>query len=229
MRFPSIIPSLPTRVDPQYSNQQQPMQAQIMMMGPNVPPTPGIGRKNFLPYFGAAVNTAKRISTTAAKRMSTSLGLGTWRGAGGEKRASNWSLPSIYSVATMDRTPMGPSGTASPGFQGGMKIPQTRPLQLPSRQQPPLNPSTYAPPSSYAQSTRSGASTRVAQPPPASLRSDRGAWANNNSSRNEYGGSSRSNYNTPPRTPNSAQRNVAPSTSSGGSRLKSAGRYNNML
>jgi hypothetical protein len=86
MRFPSIIPSLPGRVDPRYTAQQQAMRREKEEMeaasGRPVP-APGIGRMNFVPGWNVAVTAVKRMSTSfangasgAAKRMSTSFANG---------------------------------------------------------------------------------------------------------------------------------------------------------
>ncbi|KAG8812947.1 hypothetical protein FRC18_002735 [Serendipita sp. 400] len=116
MHFPSIVPSLPGAVDPQYSAQQQALRAQHEQA--NIPsraaPGPGIGRLPFIPYIGAAVNAAKRLSVFATRRFSNTARrmsmLGVFGNSGAERRISTFSTPSIYSVNPMDR-----SGVANPG------------------------------------------------------------------------------------------------------------------
>ena len=97
MRFPSIIPSLPGRVDPRYTAQQQAMRREKELQDARDPegqptPGPGVGRRNFpvaggrmnfVPGWGVAVSAARRMSTSlglgasnAARRMSTTLGFG---------------------------------------------------------------------------------------------------------------------------------------------------------
>jgi hypothetical protein len=128
MRFPSIIPSLPGRVDPRYTAQQQAMRrereameaeaARVDPMSPGRPiPGPGIGRMNFVPGWGVAVTAVKRMSTTftrgaagrlstnfasgAARRMSTTFGFGGGNGNGQLKTAAIAQRVSTLSVPSI--------------------------------------------------------------------------------------------------------------------------------
>lgn len=128
MRFPSIIPSLPGRVDPRYTAQQQAMrrereamEAEAARADPTFPgrpiPGPGIGRMNFVPGWGVAVTAVKRMSTTftsgaarrlstnfasgAARRMSTTFGFGGGNGNGQLKTAAVERRVSTLSVPSI--------------------------------------------------------------------------------------------------------------------------------
>ncbi|KAG8803417.1 hypothetical protein FRC17_006179, partial [Serendipita sp. 399] len=143
MHFPSIVPSLPGAVNPQYAAQQQALRVQHGQ--PNLPsraaPGPGIGRLAFMPYIGAAVSAAKRMSVSATRRFSNTARrmsmLGVF-GGGADRRASTFSTPSIYSVNPMDRNGVAGPAQSRPmgnGYGYGQSQPQPQQQQRPLQQQ----------------------------------------------------------------------------------------------